>query len=189
MLHSSFLMAHYYSYNVPFSESPRRLWLRDYLTLYCDPWQFWFRLKPFFIFLGYFLCMVRPLRQCPDHFRTLSSLGTHLGPFKHFIRLNFFIYITLILLLLLLLLLHAFNNYICFVYSFLVFFYSLFVYYYHCHYYYYYYLLFFYFFFIHLCNRKLLELFRLQNVQITLDWMVELYNLVSLSFLFFSFFF
>ena len=43
----------------------------------------------------------------------------------------------------------------------------------------------FYFFilFIHPCNRKLLELFRLQNVQIILDWMVELYNLVSLSWL------
>ena len=46
---------------------------------------------------------------------------------------------------------------------------SLFVYYYHCHYYhYYYYFLFFIFIlFIHLSNRKLLKLFRLQNVHTT----------------------
>ena len=42
--------------------------------------------------------------------------------------------------------------------------------------------------FIHSSNRKLLELFRLQNVKITLDWMVELYNLVSLSWLLKSYF-
>ena len=39
VLHGSSLVAHYYSYDLPFSESPRRLWLRDYLIPYCDPWQ------------------------------------------------------------------------------------------------------------------------------------------------------
>ena len=37
--HSNSLVAHYYLYDLPFFESPRRFWLREYLTPYCDPWQ------------------------------------------------------------------------------------------------------------------------------------------------------
>ena len=122
--------------------------------------------------------MFRSLRQYPDHFRTLSSLSTHLGLFKHFIGLNFYYYYYY----------YCMHSIIIFILFTHFHFYSLFVYYYHCHYYYYYYFLFFIFIlFIHFSNRKLLELFRLQNVHIAPllnDGIVQLGISFSLSFSF-----
>ena len=75
MLHSNSLVAHYYSYNLPFSESPQRFWSRDYLTPYCD-------LGSPNLDLDTFLNALGPLRY------TLGYLGTTLGPFRHFIGLS-----------------------------------------------------------------------------------------------------
>ena len=78
VLQSNSLVAHYYSYNLPFSESPRRLWLRDYLTPYCDPWQSYSRLRFFHSFLGQLLGTFRPT-QAP-----LAQPQAHLGSPKPF---------------------------------------------------------------------------------------------------------
>ena len=121
--------------------------------------------------------MFRSLRQYPDHFRTPSSLGTHLGPFKHFIGLNFYIYIYI----------YIYNFYYYYYYycmhsiiTFILFiqfhFSSLFVYYYHCHYYhYYYYFLFFFCLFTYLIGNCLNCLDSKTCIQPP-HWMMELYN-------------
>ena len=78
VFHSNSLVAHYYSYNLPFSESPQRLWLRDYLTPYCDPWQPYFRLRLFVHFQDSF--QGSPFRHPWPNLRLIQ---VHLSPFRH----------------------------------------------------------------------------------------------------------
>ena len=84
MIHISLLVAHGYSYYLPFFQLSWRLWLRDLsnpIVTFSNPnldlgFSFLFRIAFRITRLG----MFRSLRQCPDHLGHLDTVLNHLGP-------------------------------------------------------------------------------------------------------------
>ena len=76
MFHNSSLVAHYYSYYLPFFEPLRRFWSRDYLTPYCDPWQPYFRLRLFIHSQDSFQVHLAHQAPLQAHLDTLGPVDT-----------------------------------------------------------------------------------------------------------------